>query len=423
MECCSKTVHRILVVEGNDSGHAEFKRIFGSNQPDIRNEAYYNKKCSSDNTCSCAFELDFCVMGFDAKEMIKLARAAYDPFKVLFIDISQSTARDYVETIEDVWNIDEDIQVVICADSSEALSGIVHKLGVSERLLILKKPYDDIEIYQTVVALSRKWDLIQQARIKKEELEDLVSERTCRLAEMNQQLMFAIEKVKRSEQAKDFFLENISKVVRTPLNSIVVNTKLLSKEGLPVQLKNRLVTIHHNANELMQVMGNILDMAEIESNHIVPDIQNVKLKNFLNELKVFELQAREKHIDFRIELDESLPDKIYTDPDMLRQCMAILLENAIKFTEKGFVLIKIALEKPQIRPYLVFLVQDTGYGISIDQQVSVFEPFTPGSANAGLGLGLAIAKKMVDKINGDIKLIRTSDSGTTFALRIPMTEG
>ncbi len=422
MECCIKTVHKILFVNIGDSAREHTQQVFNMSHL-VRKETYYTTPASSDNCNESEFSLEFCTEYVHAVDMVKQARIAHEPFKVALLNIASSSNDDYIAMIEQLWVEDEDIQVVVSPDSSEILHHILSALGVSDRLFVLKKPYDEIELYHTVVAFARKWDLIQQARIKKEELEDLVSERTCRLAEMNHKLMFAIEKVKRSEQAKDFFLENISKVVRTPLNSIVVNTNLLSKDGLAAPQQKKIATIHQNANELLQVMSNILDMAEIEASHIVPDIQNVKMKMFLNELKVFELQAREKSLDYRFELEDKLPETFYSDPDILRQCLAILLDNAIRYTEKGFVLVKVSQDKSQIRPYLQFQIQDSGVGIAVDQQVSIFEPFTPGSANAGLGLGLAIAKKMIDKINGEIKLIRTSDAGTTFSLKLPLTEG
>ncbi|MBN2064980.1 MAG: hypothetical protein JW745_09275 [Sedimentisphaerales bacterium] len=422
MQCCVKTMHKILIVEGDPASHTEFRKIFSSLASCVRKEDYHAGGEYSEDTLP-EFEIDFCTIGLDALEMIRLARTSHEPYKVVFIDTCQPNARDSVSTIEEIWQADKDIQVVIFGDRSDELVSLISKVGISERLLIIKKPFEDIEIYQTAVALSCKWDLIQQARIKKEELEDLVSERTCRLAEMNQKLMFAIEKVQRSEQAKEFFLENISKVVRTPLNSIIVNSNLLTKDGLSQQQQKHMAAIHKNASELMQVMGNILDMAEIESNHITPDIQSIRLSSFLNELKVFELQAHEKHLEFLTVIQEDIPEKLYSDPDMLRQCLAILLDNAIKYTEKGRVIMEVSLERGHIRPYLVFSVQDTGTGISLDQQTDMYEPFTPGNSSSGLGLGLAIARKMASKINGEIKLVRTSGSGTTFVLRVPLTEG
>ncbi len=423
MTNCTTTLHRILIADGDKNNHSGINKIFSFSNHSIRKETYHSDISESDNPQTCEFELDFTSVGFEIMEKVKLACASRDPYKVVYIDTSHPAVGDYLHFIEEILGYDHDVQILICADRSVILTEIVNNLGVSERLMILKKPYEEVELYQTIVALSCKWDLIQQARTKKEELEDLVSERTSRLAEMNHKLMFTIEKVKRSEQSKDFFLENISKVVRIPLNSIVVNTNLLTKEGLSLQQQKHISTIHQNANELMQVLSNILDMAEIEANNIVPDIQNITLKVFMKELKVFELQAHEKDLDFKIEMEQTLPDKFYSDPDILRQCLVILIENAIRYTVKGHVNIKIILEKEHIRPFLVFYVQDTGPGISIDQQVCMFEPFSPGSSEAGLGLGLAIARKMIHKINGEIKLVNTSESGTTFLLRIPLTEG
>ena len=416
-----KSDHRLLVVESDSEYRRDIERIFYSADGLVRTEKYYAEYSMADNLLDCNFELEFCSFGLDAVDQVSIAKAAGDPFKVIFIDISQPQTRDYVTIVENIWQIDSDVQVIICADESGDLQDIITRIGISERLLIIKKPFEDVEVYQMVVALSRKWDLIQQARIKKEQLEDLVSERTSRLAEMNHRLIFALDKVKRSEQAKDFFLDNISSVVRTPLNSIIVNTNLLVKEGLPIQVQRRLKTVHDNANELMKVISNILDMAEVTSSNIQPNITGVRLKNVIGEMKIFELQAKEKGLKFAINCADRIPEHIYTDSDMLKQCLVILVDNAIKYTDSGSVEINLLLEEGQIRPSLVFEVKDSGCGIEPQRQSEIFNPFSADSASAGLGIGLAIARRVAKSLNGEIDLVATSTYGTTFHLKLPLS--
>jgi signal transduction histidine kinase len=248
-------------------------------------------------------------------------------------------------------------------------------------------------------------------------LEQMVEERTKELEE-------AIKKAEESDKLKTAFLANMSHEIRTPMNAIVGFSNLLSEPGFPEgQHEEFIELIKKNSGSLLVLIDDILDLSKIQSNQLILSYKVVNLSSFLSDLfQGFNILAQPKGNELKLELSSIGQNfEIETDPVRLRQIFANLLNNAIKFTEKGKV--EFGIENYSAKE-LKFYVKDTGIGIPEEWHDLVFERFykiehPTGQHFAGAGLGLAISKSLVNLLGGSIWFESGTNKGTTFNFSIP----
>jgi two-component system, cell cycle sensor histidine kinase and response regulator CckA len=187
---------RILVIDDNEAIHADFRKIIGADdsQTQAVDAAALDLFDEPLGTVapSKRFELFSAYQGQEGLEMVDRSLREQNPFAVAFVDVRMPPGWDGIETIQRIWQIDHDLQVVICtAYSDYSRSEIAARLGETDRLLILKKPFDNIEVLQLASALSSKWALLQQSRRSTEDLQQMVSDRTQELRRTNESLRVA----------------------------------------------------------------------------------------------------------------------------------------------------------------------------------------------------------------------------------------
>jgi len=190
---------RIIVIDDIQSIHADFRKILtapdGRGKPDPMEDALFDEAAETHG--GVAFTVDSAYQGQEGFGMAQRALQAGVPYAVAFIDVRMPPGWDGVETAARIWAIDPDLQVVICtAYSDYSWSEMIEQLGAADKLLILKKPFDNIEALQLATALTEKWNLSRQARLQTENLEKLVEERTSKLTAANSALTEAIANVK-----------------------------------------------------------------------------------------------------------------------------------------------------------------------------------------------------------------------------------
>ncbi len=234
------------------------------------------------------------------------------------------------------------------------------------------------------------------------------------------ELTIAKEKAERSDRLKSEFLANISHELRTPLNAIVGFSSLLKGNQIPpVEVDTYVDVIQKNSNSLMELIGNIIDVAKIKSGTISVVKQKMDLGEFLNELNNYFRDKVEVEHKGRVKLLCSVPQggpyPLVSDPTYLRQVLVNLIGNAIKFTIKGFIEFGFTVEDEGYR----FFVRDTGIGISKAKQQFIFEPFNKGEENTdrlyrGIGIGLSISEKLVNALGAKIGLISDASKGSEF---------
>jgi CheY-like chemotaxis protein len=196
--------HRILVISDNPDIHRDFKTILLEEQAntklDSRSAKLFGRSVHK-STPKSKYELDFASQGKKSHEKIKRALSQNRPYELVFVDMRMPRGWDGLETIEHIWKTDPNIQVVICtADSDHSREDIGKRLGRSENLLILKKPFDNAEIAQLAATLTEKWTLAKLVSVKMDKLELIVKKRTRELATTNKQTQQEIPEHERVEQ-------------------------------------------------------------------------------------------------------------------------------------------------------------------------------------------------------------------------------
>ncbi|NDJ18990.1 c-type heme family protein [Myxacorys almedinensis] len=249
---------------------------------------------------------------------------------------------------------------------------------------------------------------------REEHLNQAVEERTAQLAERTKEAQEA-------NSAKSQFLATMSHELRTPLNIILGFSQLMTRNrSLDATQQGYLDTINRSGEHLLGLINNVLDLAKIEAGKITLNETNFDLNGVLNWVQaMFQFKAQSKGIEFGIEQTNALPNQIYTDEGKLRQVLINLIGNAIKFTQRGQVILRVMREREHI---LHFEVEDTGAGIAPSELDRLFQPFVQTESGRktqeGTGLGLAIAHQFVHLMGGTLTAESQIGVGTTFRFSI-----
>ncbi|HCS51608.1 MAG TPA: hypothetical protein DIW81_08450, partial [Planctomycetaceae bacterium] len=238
------------------------------------------------------------------------------------------------------------------------------------------------------------------------------------IAAMNQQYRTANE-------AKGNFLANMSHELRTPMTSILGYSDVFLEAEDTETRTDAAESIKRNGEHLLRILNDILDLSKIDAGKMSIESVVTSVRNIVDDVEELEQAAAEKNrVSIITLVDHSVPQILKTDPVRLRQILHNLVGNAVKFTSEGIVNVRISHEATANQPTLVIRVKDTGIGMSQDQLKNLFQPFTQADSSTtrkfgGTGLGLAITKKLVELLNGTIKVESQPDCGTTFQVTIP----
>lgn len=233
-------------------------------------------------------------------------------------------------------------------------------------------------------------------------------------------------KAELADMAKTQFLANMSHEIRTPMNAIIGFGELLQGSDLTDEQRKYVSIINDSGNNLLRLINDILDFSKIESGKLCIEDEKFELESQLAAIEaMMQTKAAVKDIKFEIITSGNLPEHIVTDQVRLRQCLVNLLDNAIKFTQKGYVQLVVNCENKNNHPYIRFDVKDTGIGIAPDKQQAIFDPFVQADGSTtrkygGTGLGLSITKQLAMLLKGELTVSSAEGKGSVFSLLLPL---
>ena len=430
--------HRILVIDDNRAIHEDFKKILcKKGAPDnlaADEAALFGEEAPRLELPE--FQIDSAFQGKEGLEMIEKSLSEKRPYSMAFVDVRMPPGWDGVETTAKIWQKYPDLQVVICtAYSDYSWEDMLKKLGYSDRLVILKKPFDNIEVLQLAISMTEKWRLYYQAKMRLDDLETMVQNRTSELekangdlATANDLLKIATDKAQKmaegalvASKVKSEFLANMSHEIRTPMNGVIGMINLLMDTHLTNEQREFARTVQFSAEALLVIINDILDFSKIEAGKMTFESVDFDLRETIKgAVNLLAPRAVEKKLALDFSISSTVSPQIIGDPSRLRQILLNLVGNAVKFTEKGHVTLEVVQTADNGDAVdLRFAIRDTGIGLSEESQKKLFESFSQADASmsrkfGGTGLGLAICRRLVQLMGGQIGVESTQGKGSTF---------
>jgi len=430
---------RVLVVDDNRAIHGDFRKVLG--EPTHEQSALAAMEAElfgqpKPRARLEPFQIDFAFQGQEARDLVQAAHQAGKPYAVAFVDVRMPPGWDGVETAQRLWEIDPELQIVICtAYSDYSWEEILGQLDPhAERFLILKKPFDHIEVRQLATALSRKWSLARQARSKVDELEAEVRARTHTIREAHDRLQREVTQRHRMEaqlrraqklEALGRLAAGIAHEINNPLAFVIANLQYV-REALDLP-----------AGELEKA-----PLAELASALAEACVGGERIKQIVRDLKAFAQPHDESMavVDLRPVLEFSIKmagaeirrrarlvthfddvPAVWAISGRLEQVFVNLLVNAAQAIRPGAEdANEIRLTVRAVEDGVSVEVSDTGVGIAPANLERIFDPFfTTKPVGVGTGLGLSICHSIVTAFGGELTVQSEEGKGSTFRVTLP----
>lgn len=429
---------RILIVDDNAAIHGDFKKILGGKSQDdsalvASEDALFGdddqpaSTSASPSAAGQSYELAFALQGRDALAAVEAARKAGTPFALAFVDMRMPPGWDGVETIQSLWQVEPDLQVVICtAFSDYSWPEMVEKLGRTDRLLILKKPFDAVEVAQLASALTEKWNTLMNERthlesVKRAEMQARAYASS--LETVNRALETSWAKADAEVRDNRRMLLRAADELLAPALSVVADalaTSDLERDPEAFEYASE------NARHLAHALEQFIALARLNGAANTTPPRPVDAPSLVARV----VASVDKPQRERIRIDTShapAPDALLSDIDQLATALRELVDNALRCSRDGEVLLTVATSPSDSRndACVSFIVEDHGPGVSREALKRLFEPFghapVDGVDAGGAGLGLALARRIAEALGGGLSYEPAESGGSRFRLRVPVT--
>jgi len=439
----SQDQFRILVVDDNQAIHSDFKKILC---PATGNYATLDAAEAAifdlpqQTTTGTGFQVDSAFQGQEGLELVERSLAARQPYAVVFMDVRMPPGWDGVETTARIWKVAPDTQIVICtAYSDYSWDDMINRLGKSDRLVILKKPFDNVEVMQLAYALAEKWQLGLEARLKMEQMEAMVALRTAELRTANEKLKIQMDERARTEEAlrqsqKMQALGQLAGGIAHDFNNLLTVIRgyvdcLLAEPQHDPETLTALQEIDQATDRATKLTTQILMFSrkkrmqplELNLNEVVNRLGNM-LRRLLGENITMQIVCNPR------------PTPICADPAMMEQILLNLVMNARDaMPDGGKVVVQVAevelddayvQNNSKARPgkFARVSVTDTGTGIPAEVMPHLFDPFfTTKELGKGTGLGLSTVYGVVEQHKGWVEAANNPDHGANFTIYLPIS--
>jgi signal transduction histidine kinase len=434
---------RILLVDDNTAIHDDFRKILTNGfrpQPgfEAAEAALFGRPEPRGEALN--FELESAHQGQEALEKVKQALADDRPYAMAFVDVRMPPGWDGIETVGHLWKAQPELQVVICtAFSDYSWEGMARKLGSPDNLVLLKKPFDNVEVLQLAHAFTRKWELNRQAQLKLEELAEMVARRTCELEKAIANLQR--EAAERAQAERQFRQAQKMEAVGQLAAGVAhdFNNILTVVHGHASMLSMRLGKTGPHAKSVVEIRhsteraANLVRQLLMFSRKQVMQFRNVDLGEVIRSISGMLRQLIGEHITLETSSSVGLPP-VCADRGMVEQVLVNLTINARDAMPRGGQVTVRAeardfnpadvKDKPDARPgqYVCLSVADTGSGLDAETMAHLFEPFfTTKEIGKGTGLGLATVYGIVKQHQGWIEVQTEVNVGACFRIFLPVS--
>lgn len=457
---------RILIVDDTHSIHQDFQKILlvekTGDLSDMEAMLFGQGLCRR-NHREIDFELDSAFQGVEALARVKESIQSNHPYALAFVDVRMPPGWDGIETIERLWQEDPDLQVVICtAYSDYTWQETFERLGNSDNLLVLKKPFENIEVLQIANALVQKWNSTRQARMKMAELETMVNQRTEKIAAQNRQLE---DKINELNQTRAQLIQSeklaaigqlaagIAHEINNPMGYVHSNLDVLTGYAdAIVQITQAYDQVLASSAQPEQLQASLEQLetlkTKLDFSYILEDLPQLvkealsgtsRVKEIVADLKDYshmkQSEMAEENINQLIEqaINISKNETKYhvnivkdfvTLPlvpcwrNKLTQVIINLLVNASQsIKDNGQIIIRTQLQGDAVK----IEIADDGCGIAPEHLDKIFDPFfTTKEIGTGTGLGLHISYSIIESHGGSLTVESTPNQGSTFTITLPL---
>ena len=421
-------ISRILIADDTPALHESYRNIFAVEIDELAGLPGMSKfapsQVSTLRHAVPSFAITHASQGEEALETVTKAKLAGEPFALAILDVRMPPGIDGVQTARILREQHPDLQIVLCtAFADYTWSDLMETFPESDGILLLKKPFDAIEIHQIASALCRKWHLAEENQAHVRNLETRVATRTEQLSQITDQLASALSAAQAANRAKHDFLRCVSHELNTPLNGIHGAASLLCLQDNPTTQKMGHI-ITESSTRLNRLFSRILFYLQLES--APPGSPHpLNVAELLNRaVEPHRTAARAKALTLQVSFTAPTLLTVIGQSKLVETALDNLVENAIKFTSTGSVCVH--LNYDYLQQTLIIDVTDTGDGIAQAQREELFGLFSPGDSSltrkqSGAGLGLALVSRIARVLNGEISMRPGDPVGSVFTLRLPCT--
>jgi signal transduction histidine kinase len=418
---------RVLVIDDTPSLHQDFRRLLAAEESDaslseLRASLFGTYPPRPKGYC---FEVDSAFQGEEGLQRVGAARKEGRPYALAFVDVRMPPGMDGVETTERLWREDPDLQVVLCSAYTDySWEDVVQRLGISQRLLILHKPFKSMEVRQMAHALAEKWELLRRDRRRLTELEQ-ANARLRQETEERMRLELQLARAQKLE-ALGRLAVGLAHEVNNPLSFIMANLHHVQRElaalaatqpeGNVEELQESCHDALHGCERIQRLVQDVRAFSRGRSFPAAPVALDTVLEDALAMANLAQVPG------LRVERELCPVPPLLADEHGLGQVFLNLLINALHAVANGPAEPRIRVATGLHEDGRVWVeVQDNGRGIASEHLGRIFEPFfTTKPPGVGTGLGLFICHGLISGFGGELSVESQPGQGATFRLLLPV---